>query len=81
MRASLAVKHRLEGTQASVVAARGLSSCGSSALEHRLNSCDVSAWLLHGMWDLPRSRIEPVLPALAFFTTEPPGKPSPHYSW
>ena len=28
------------------------------------------------MWDLPRSRIEPVSPALAdrFFTTEPPGK-------
>ena len=29
------------------------------------------------MWDLPRSRIEPLSPALAggFFTTEPPGKP------
>ena len=28
------------------------------------------------MWDLPRSGIEPVFPALAggFFTTEPPGK-------
>ena len=29
------------------------------------------------MWDLPKSGIEPVSPALAgrFFTTEPPGKP------
>ena len=29
------------------------------------------------MWDLPRSGIKPVSPALAgsFFTTEPPGKP------
>ena len=31
------------------------------------------------MWDLPRSGTEPWSPALAggFFTTEPPGKPSP----
>ena len=29
------------------------------------------------MWDLPRSGIEPMSPALAgrFFATEPPGKP------
>ena len=33
--------------------------------------------MLLGMWDLPRSGIEPVSPALAggFFTTESPGKP------
>ena len=31
------------GTQASVVAARGLSSCGSQALEHRLSSCGARA--------------------------------------
>ena len=33
--------------------------------------------MLHSTWGLPRSRIEPVSPALAggFFTTEPPGKP------
>ena len=40
---------------------------------------ETSAWaqLLCGMWDLPRSGVEPVSPALAggFFTTEPPGKP------
>ena len=32
---------------------------------------------LQGMWDLSRSGIEPMSPALAggFFTTEPPGKP------
>ena len=40
--ASLA-KHRLQGTRASVVAAHGLSRCGSQALEHRLNSCGTWA--------------------------------------
>ena len=30
---------RALGARASVVAARGLSSCGSQALEHRLSSC------------------------------------------
>ena len=53
-------------TCASVVAARGLSSCGTRAQ------------LLHGMWDLPGPGLEPVSPALAgrFLTTVPPGKPS-----
>ena len=43
----------------------GFSSCGSWAVEHRLN---CSAF----MWDLSRSGIEPVSPALAgrFSTTE-----------
>ena len=31
------------GTWVSVVAARGLSSCGSRALEHRLSSCGAQA--------------------------------------
>ena len=31
------------GMWASVVAARGLSSCGSQALEHRLSSCGAQA--------------------------------------
>ena len=35
-------KARVLGTRASVVVARGLSSCGSQALEHRLISC--GAW-------------------------------------
>ena len=54
-----------------------LSSCGSRALGHRLNSCGTQAKFLYGTWDLPRSRIEPVFPALAggFFTTELPGEP------
>ena len=57
--------------------ARGFSSCGSWAVEHRLNSCGPRAQLLLGMWDLPRSGTKRVSPALAsrFFTTEPPGKP------
>ena len=40
--ASLVAEHRLKGALASVVAARGLNSCSSRALEHRLNSC--GAW-------------------------------------
>ena len=55
---------RALGTRASVVVARGLSSCGARAQ------------LLHGMWDLPGPGLEPLSPALAgrFFTTAPPGK-------
>ena len=37
------VKCRLSGARASVVAAHGLSDCGSWALEHRLNSCGALA--------------------------------------
>ena len=61
---------------ASVVVARGLSSCGSQALECRLSSRGTWAYLLHGMWDLPGPGLEPVSPALAggFLTTAPPGK-------
>ena len=57
--------------RASVVVARGLSSCGSWALEHRLSSCGARALLLHDTWDLPGPGIEPLFPALAggFLTT------------
>ena len=53
----------------------GFSSCGSLAPE--CNSCNVQAWLLHCMWDLPQLGIEPLSPALAgrVFTPEPLGKP------
>ena len=52
------------GMPASVVVARGLSSCGARAS------------LLHGMWDLHGPGLEPVSPALAggFLTTAPPWK-------
>ena len=65
------------GTWTSVGAMRGLSSCGSWALERRLSSCAAWAQLLCGMWDHPRLGMEPMFPAWAggFFTTEPPGKP------
>ena len=43
MVASLVVEHELQDAQASAAAARGLGSCGSRALEHRLNSCGVWA--------------------------------------
>ena len=67
---------RALGAQASVVVARGLSSCGSRGLERSLSSCGTQAYLLRGMWDLLRPGIEPVSPALAgrFLTTAPPGK-------
>ena len=44
----------------------------------RLSNCGSQAYLLRGMWDPPRPRLEPVSPALAgrFSTTVPPGKPS-----
>ena len=53
----------------------GLSSYG--AHESGLSSYGAWAWLLHGMWDLPRPGIKHMSPALAggFLTTGPPGKP------
>ena len=56
--------------QASVVEARGISSCDARIPEHRLNSCDTWAKLRCGIWDLPGPGIEPRSPALAgrFFT-------------
>ena len=68
--ASLVADHRLQATQASVAAACGISSCVSWALEHGINSCGTWVQLLHGIWDPPESKIEPVSPALAgrFFT-------------
>ena len=56
-----------------------LIAVASLVREHRFNSWVLRcrAQLLHGMWDLPGSEIEPMSPALAggFFTTEPSGKP------
>ena len=68
---------RALGAQASVVAACGLSGCGSRVLEHRLTGCDTRAQLLRSMWDLPGLGLEHVSPELAgeFSTTTPPGEP------
>ena len=73
---SLFAEHGLWGVWASVVVARELSN-SSRPLEHRLSSCGARAKLLHSMWDLSGSGMEPVSPALpaGFSTTEPPGKP------
>ena len=62
---------------ASVVATRGLSSCGLWAAELRPGSCSAPAWLLCGMWYLPGPGLEPVSPALGdgFSTTAPQGSP------
>ena len=66
----LQAEYKVQSVQASVVVARGLSSCGSRIPEHRLNSCDTWAQLLCGIWDLPGPGIEHMSPALAgrFFT-------------
>ena len=47
--ASLVMEHRFLGIRTSVVVARGLRSCGSQALEHRLSGCGAWAELLHSM--------------------------------
>ena len=62
--ASLIAEQGLFGAQASAVEALGLNSCSSWTLEHGLNS-GAWAWLLHSMWDLPRSRIKPMCLVLA----------------
>ena len=79
--ASLAVEHGLEGMWASVLVARGLSSCGSGPLEHRLSNSGAWAYFC-SMWDLPRPGMEPMSSALAskVFSAEPPGKPN-NDSW
>ena len=41
--ASLVAEHGLQGSPASVAAARGLRGCGPQALEHGLNSCSARA--------------------------------------
>ena len=69
------------------IAVRGpLTVAASPVAEHRLqtrrlSSCGSRAQLLRGMWDLPRSGLETVSPALAgrFSTTVPPGKPYGSY--
>ena len=45
---------------------------GTWALEHRLSSCSTWTQLFLGVWDLPKSGIEPLSPALVgrFLTTE-----------
>ena len=63
--ASLIAEHKPWGPRASVVATHGLSCCSSEATEDRLNGCGAQHMLLHGMWCLPRSGIEPMSPALA----------------
>ena len=62
--------------RAQALGCAGFSSCSFQALEHRLSSCGTWPYLLQGMWDLPRSGVEPKSPlAGRFFTTEPPGNP------
>ena len=55
---------RALGTWATVVVARGLSSYGSQALEHRLSSCGARAQLLHGMWASSRTRDRTHVPCI-----------------
>ena len=68
----------LWGARTSVTTVRGLSGCGSRALERRPSASDAQAQLLRSMQDLPGSGIQPLSPALAdgLVTIEPPGEPS-----
>ena len=74
--APLVAEHRLSGARASVAVVHGLSSCSSQDPEDKFNSCGTQVQLLRGMWNLPRSGIEPISPALAgsFLPTVPPGE-------
>ena len=74
--ASLVGRAQALGAWASVVVARGLSSCVSRALELGLSSCGTRGYLLLGMWNLLGPGIEPVSPVLTgrFLSTVPPGK-------
>ena len=65
-----------------IAVCRPLTIVASLVAEHRLrtrrlNNCGSRAWLLRGMWDLPRPGLEPASPALTgrLSTTAPPGKP------
>ena len=71
---SLVVEHGLQDMQASAVAARGLSSCGSRA---RKLWYGARVSLLHGMRDSPEPGTEPLSPARAgpFLSPAPPGEP------
>ena len=62
------LEYSLQGTGASVVAAPGLRSTGSTLVAPRL-SCSEACGIF------PHPRIKPMSPALAgrLFTTEPPG--------
>ena len=57
----LVEEHRPQGTQASVVAAHALSSCGSWALEHRLSSCGAEALLFQACGIFPDQGSNPHL--------------------
>ena len=65
------------GAKASGVAAFGLRSCSSQALERRLNSCGCRGLVAPQRVGSSQTSDKPVSPALAgqFSTTEPPGKP------
>ena len=65
------------GVRASAVEVRGLSGCGSWALEQRPDGCDSWAQLFHGMWNVPGPGIEPVSPELQVDSLPPShqGKP------
>ena len=67
--------------------ATGSRACGLQQLwlsdsRARAQELWYTVLIARGMWNLPRSGIEPVSPALAggFFTTELPGKPHSEYN-
>ena len=62
--------HGLQGAWVSVVVVGTVSVVEAPGLQRQTQGSGTWAQLLHGMWDLPGSGIEPMSPALAggFFT-------------
>lgn len=52
-------------TQASVITALGLRSCGPQAIDCGLGSCGAWAQPLHCTWNPPTPGLKPIFPALA----------------
>ena len=76
--AALAAEHGgfLTAVASLLVHSAGPRARGPQHGDAGLGGCGARAWLLCGVWGLPRSGIEPEPPTSAggFSTTEPPGK-------
>ena len=66
--ASLVAERRLQGSQASVVAACGVGICGSWALEHRLHSCGAQALVAPRHVGSSRTRDQTYVPCIGRLT-------------
>ena len=74
VRRLLTAEDRLQGLRASVVAACGLDSCNSRALERRLDRGLVAPRHVGSFWTRDQTHVSCISRQI-FFTTEPPGNP------